>query len=173
MKFDRQQRFQSRRRHPTLDAARVAQGVFYGSGYLALQSGILAHATNTPFWKVFLGAFAAVVTVFVLALIVAVRWVTKDDGIRPQLQLASLFLITAIAAIYFAIVGWFVRAVEIPLDRFQVTDFLGTLIVGGTLFLLSIPFTLLLGDSLLALAAWIVWLPPAQAWLRRMRKSRR
>jgi uncharacterized membrane protein YfcA len=56
------------------------------------------------------------------------------------------------------------------MERLNLGAWIGILMGSFCLLLFSAPFVLVLGDSLLSLAAWLVWRPAVQRWLRRLRQ---
>jgi hypothetical protein len=60
-----------------------------------------------------------------------------------------------------------------PIGRLNIGPWATVFISSGVVLLISVPFVLLLGDGLLALAAWFVWRPTVQRALRRLRRTAR
>lgn len=134
-----------------------------------LVSKLVSQTTEASFALTLLAVLTTVFILFVLALLLAVRWAMGEERRRFQVQLGSLFLLTAIFAAYFAVVRWFAHIGNTPIDQLNLGAWAAIFIYSGFLFLMSVPFVLLLGDGLLALAAWLVWRPMVQKALRRLR----
>jgi hypothetical protein len=154
-------------RPPFPSVGRLLQGFLLGGGYLALVSATLAGTTGASYLAVLSVVFATALTLFALTLAVVLRWSLRDRPGRFQLELASLFTVMAIVAVYLAAVRWLVQNMATGQERVYPESWVAILIQTLVVSLLSIPFVLLLGDSILALAAWLVWRPWVQAVLRR------
>lgn len=148
----------------------LLRGVFLGGGYVVLVSLMFCQRSGTPFLLSLLAVLITVIMLFVLGLLLAVRWAMGEDRRRFQVQLGSLFLLTAIFAAYFAVVRWLAHIGGPPIGRLNIGAWAAIFIYSGVLILISVPFVLLLGDGLLSLAAWLVWRPRVQRAIRRLRK---
>lgn len=146
---------------------RLLRGFCLGGGYLALVSGTLAAMAHAPYLVTLLVVLATAVALFMLSLAVALRWSLRVQQGRFQLELASIFLLVAIVSVYLAAVRWLISGAAIDPGRLNPLSWADILFRILLLSLLAAPFVLLLGDSILALAAWLVWRPWVQAVLRR------
>jgi hypothetical protein len=151
----------------------LLRGLFLGGGYVVLVSLIVSQTSETSFTLTLAAVLTTITMLFVLALLLAVRWSMGEERRRFQVQLGSLFVLTAVFASYFAIVRWFAHIGSTPIGRLNIGAWVAIFIYSGVLLLISVPFVLLLGDGLLALAAWLVWRPSVQRVLRRMRRKAR
>jgi hypothetical protein len=88
------------------------------------------------------------------------------------LELGSLFTLMAIVAVYLAALRWLLQSLGSGQERWYRETWGAVLVQAFVLSVLSMPFVLLLGDSILALAAWFVWRPWVQARLRRWLRER-
>ncbi|MCO6459189.1 MAG: hypothetical protein J5I93_28100 [Pirellulaceae bacterium] len=131
--------------------------------YLVLLAGMISGMSEIWFgWSLLLVVTASVLT-FVVGLALAVRWATRHsegEAIRPQLSIAALLFLTGLAALYCALV----RLVMFQAVQPTAGVWIGALIYSAVLLLLGIPFVLLLGDVLLAGAAWLVH----RVWFQRL-----
>lgn len=160
----------SRRSFPAL---RLLRGVFFGGGYVVLVSLLVSETSGTSFALTLLAVLTTVTMLFVLGVLLAVRWAMGEERRRPQVQLSSLFLLTAVFAGYFAVVRWLAHIGSTPIGRLNIGAWTAIFICSGGLILISVPYVLLLGDGLLALAVWLVWRPRMQRALRRLRRRAR
>jgi len=145
------------------------RGILLGGGYVVLVSKLVSQASESSFVLTLFAVLTTVIMLFVLALLLAVRWAMGEERRRFQVQLGSLFLVTAIFAAYFAIVRWFAHIGNTPIDQLNLGAWAAIFIYSGVLTLMSVPFVVLLGEGLLALAAWLVWRPTVQKALQRLR----
>ena len=159
-------------RHPFPSVERLLRGFCLGGGYLALVSGVFAAIAGAPYFVTLFVVLATAVTLLILSLMVALRWSLRANRGRFQLELASIFLLVAIVAVYLAALRWLMNAAALDSGRLKPISWADILVRMLFLSLISAPFVLMLGDSILALAAWFVWRPRVQAVLRRwFRKS--
>jgi hypothetical protein len=154
-------------------ARSLLRGLLLGGGYVVLVSLIISETSETSFALTLLAVLTTVTLLFVLALLLAVRWAMGEERRRFQVQLGSLFVLTAVFAGYFAIVRWLAHIGSTPIGRLNIGAWAAIFIYSGVLLVMSVPFVLLLGDGLLALAAWLVWRPRVQRALQRLRKAAR
>jgi hypothetical protein len=138
-----------------------------------LVSLTVSQTSETSFALTLLAVLTTVTMLFVLALLLAVRWAAGEERRRFQVQLGSLFVLTAVFAGHFAIVRWLAHIGSTPIGRLHIGAWAAIFVYSGVLLLISVPFVLILGDGLLALAAWLVWRPSVQRALRRMRRKAR
>lgn len=145
-----------------------------GSAYLALVAGMFSGITGTPFVPVLLAVLAGAVFCTGLSLGLIARWAVRGGGRRGQFSLATMLLVTTLAAIYFGVVRWLVvNSRPSMVDGSHGLAEFG--IIGAVcLFLavLSIPFLLTMADSLVWLAVWIVERPAVRRWLSGRRPSK-
>lgn len=139
--------------------SRLLRGFCVGGGPLVLLTLVLSRI-HGYLWATAV-ILTAALTIFALALIVAVRWVA---GRVWQIDLASVFFAITLIAAYLGVARWLVSA-----DKH---------VTAGLLLMLSLlamasPFVVLLGDNLLALAAWAIWRPGTQHWLNCLRPRRK
>lgn len=145
------------------------RGILLGGGYVALASKLVSQTSESSFVLTLFAVLTTVIMLFVLALLLAVRWAMGEERRQFQVQLGSLFLVMTLFAAYFAIVRWLAHIGNTPIDQLNLGAWAAIFIYGGILTLMSVPFVLLLGEGLLALAAWLVWRPTMQRALRQLR----
>ena len=141
-----------------------------GLAYLGLVALVLSGLTGRPVWLILLGLVFGAFFSGAVALVWLVRWALRQESRVGQFSIASLLLVTALAAAFFGAVRWLVTSVEgrqIP-GRFSAV-YVATLCV----FLagLGIPVVLYLMEAFVWLAAWLVWRPTVQRWLKRKRRG--
>lgn len=143
------------------------QGLFY----LAVVAAILSGLTRQDFWRVWVAASLAALFTTAVLLAWSVRWALREEGRPWQFSLASLVLITALAAAYFGAIRWLVvnsrpRPYISPLAQFVEVG-----LVCLFLALVSIPCLARMAESLVWLAAWLVRRRPVQKLLARSRRA--
>lgn len=139
------------------------------AGYFFMLAAILSVFTDTPLlWNLVL-IFTAAMTVFLAGLALAVRWAARGEQERPQFSLGTILFITSLAAIYFGVA----RSIGMGTRVETWVGWMGVFLYSGILLVLACPATLLMGDLLLGLAAWLVHRPAVQRWLRRWSRARR
>jgi hypothetical protein len=148
----------------------LIRGFGFGGLYLAFLSVFIAELTGASYGVSLATVSATAITLFALSLVLAARWALRPSLRGCQLELGSLFLLTAILAVYLAAIRGLLAAAAVPMERLNLGAWIGILMGSFCLLLFSAPFILVLGDSLLSLAAWLVWRPAVQRWLRRLRQ---
>jgi hypothetical protein len=146
---------------------RLLRGFVVGGGYLALVAATLAGVTEQPYLPCLGMVLLTGLTLFVLALMLAGRWAFREQGGRWQLDLASAFLLVTMVAICLAAMRWLAQNTWLRGTSWSLESWTQTTIWSACLLVLCVPFVLLLGDAILALAAWFVWRPCVRACLRR------
>jgi hypothetical protein len=146
-----------------------------GLGYLALVAHISSSVTEVDFLPMFLAIVAGAAACTTLA----ITWLTcsalREDARAGQFGLGSLFFLTTFAAIYFGLIRWLVvhsrhAVVRGPIDVWQ--QYLAIGLVCVFLSVLAVPFLVIMADSLVWLAVWIVRRPKVRRWLQRWRSWR-
>lgn len=140
--------------------------------YVLLLSIVTAAMTKTSWLFALLVLMSALLATFLAILFLLVQW-AEHEGKGLQVRLSSLLCVIFLLAIYLGLVRWFVVSAvpaNIPSTSVWVAVFLGM----GMLAVMSLPFLLMLGDTLLAMAVWLVKQPLVKYWLRarRAKKSR-
>ncbi|NQU21022.1 MAG: hypothetical protein HQ567_07035 [Candidatus Nealsonbacteria bacterium] len=146
-----------------------------GVGYLALVAVGVTAATEHHFLIVFVGVVLGAVFCSGLALLWLTLWALRDDGRVGQFGLGSLFFLTGFVSIYFAMVRWLVVSLQQNWAS-QGSAIELFLVVSGICLLLSllaIPFVLLMTESLIWFAVWLVHRPVVRRWLRARRNPGR
>lgn len=156
---------------PKVPTGRRAIWGAVGAAYLTVVAAIVSELTETPFWLTFLGLMATVLALFVCGLVVAVRWALGEDGRQWQIQLGQLFLLVAMAAILLAALRWFIVAAHIHMNDVDAAEWFGIALQTALIVLVTAPLALHFFDVLLGIAAWFVWLPAVQKWLRDRRHN--
>jgi hypothetical protein len=146
---------------------RLLSGFGTGGGYLTLMAAAMAGATERPYLPCLAMVLITGLSLFSLTLMLAVRWALRQSGRRMQLELASVFLLVTIAAVCLAAMRWLMQNTYDAPEAWDWATWIHVGIVTAVLLLLCAPSVLLLGDSILALAAWFVWRPWVRACLRR------
>lgn len=141
----------------------------WSTGYFLMLSAVIAGFTETSLLLNLVLVVLAAVTVFLVGLALAVRWAVRAEQQRPQFSLGTVLFVTTLAAIYFGVT----RLLGGGMRAESWGGWIGAFIYSGLLLLLACPATLWLGDSVLALAAWIVNRPSVQRWIARRRTKRR
>jgi hypothetical protein len=101
-----------------------------------------------------------------IVLVWATSWAIRKDARRNQFSIVTLLFLTLIAAIYLGAIRWLA---DLAGDGLQAGDatFLAAAAICLVLTALSAPFLLLIMESLVWFAAWLVRRPWVQGWLRR------
>ena len=143
--------------------------------YLAMVAVGVTAATGHHFLIVFVGVVLGAVFCSGLALFWMTLWALRDDDRPGQFGLGSLFFLTGFVSIYFATVRWLVVAGQRNWASEENTTglFLTISAICLVLLAITIPFVLLLTESLIWFAVWIVHRPAVRRWLRQRRKSGR
>lgn len=148
------------------------QRLVFGMAYLAAVAGGFSGAARVPYLWMLLAVLVGTVFCTTLALVWLTRSALRGDGRKGQFGLASLFLLTTFAAVYFgAVRSVVVSSVPLPAGRSSHAPGVFVL-VGAICFVLAalaIPFVVAMADSLVWFAVWIVRRPSVRRWLRERR----
>jgi len=122
--------------------------------YLAMISGVLAELTGVGFVLVFAAVMAGIVFTGTATLAWATAWALRDNARQSQISILTMLFLTLLAAVYLGAIRWLTDAAG---DRIGGgASFVAVAAIGGFLTLLSLPFVILLMESLVWFAVWLV-----------------
>lgn len=151
--------------HSYSSTGQLAIRFFTGMSYLCLVAGLIAFTTQYSFFY----ALLVVVALALLAIVPAALWMQLPSDQRRQFRLNWLFLLPILPAAYLAAVRWVCVGAGLQLDALPAEAWLFALLAVIPVCVLSYPFLVFLGESLMWLAVWIVRRRSVQTWLARRR----
>lgn len=149
---------------PVTTARRVvhfAAGVFY----LLVLAIFAWGATQQPFWKVLLATVLIMLACTGLAVGALARWAFRDDRRPGQFGIGSMLLGTVFFGVYLGVVRWLYVHQTSPPSGSSFGQFVIIAALCVLPAILSVPFMLLLADSLVWAAVWLVRRKAVQRWL--------
>ena len=135
---------------------RLALRFAVGLIYICFLAAVVDMGTSYSFWHALAMIFVAACTLLVIVLVLAVRAATAQAGRAWQVNVSTLLLITACAAIYFGLMQWLLRGSGVDPTGLSVWNWVNLFIGSGIILVLSIPYLFFLIEGLVWLAAWLV-----------------
>jgi hypothetical protein len=144
----------------------ISQFVWASLVYLLLVCPILSILTDCHPLLVFLAVMAGVVFTATVILVWVTSWAMRTDSRRNQFSILTLLFLTLLAAIYLGAIRWIA---DLSGDRLGAggQTFLAAAVLCVILTLISLPFLVLVMESLVWFAAWLVRRPWVQRRIRR------
>jgi hypothetical protein len=152
---------------PRQRSAQLIRQFIGGMVYLAFISGVLTGVTEGNFFVVFAAVITGVVFTGTAILVWATSWAIRKESRRGQFSIATMMFLTFLAALYLGVIRLIANQIDLP--RNEEPTFLIAAVACVMLTVFSAPFLLLLMESLVWFAAWLVRRPWMQARIRRYR----
>lgn len=134
--------------------------------YLAVVCPILSVLTDCHIFLVFLAVMAGVVFTGTVILVWITSWAMRKDSRGNQFSILTLLFLTLLVATYLGAIRWLADLAGDELGAGEHT-FLAAAAICVILTLISLPFMVLIMESLVWFAAWLVRRPWVQQWIRR------
>lgn len=136
---------------PILRSMRFALGCLY----ILWLGAVLAGATETSIAAGVVASAALFAATFLVLMVIAVRWAEATPG-RRQFRISSLMLWMALAGAYLGVVRWVLVQTGLAEQAWTLRGVASTALGALSAVVLSLPVWLLLAESLMWFAAWLV-----------------
>ena len=150
----------------TKSRSRLAWQLAVGIFYLGIVSTLLAEFTNGSFWIVFAAVVSGAVFTGTVILTWATLWALRQDTRKNQFSIQTLLFLMTVSAVYLGVVR---LLADLGGDRLGAgsASLLSIAVFCLVLTVLSLPVMVLIMESLVWFAAWLVRRPWVQAMLGR------
>lgn len=143
------------------------RNVALACGYLFSLAVMVSFATGRNFWAVLAALLATALVMSIIALLLVAQRAIDSGG--RQFGLASVFVGVVGVAVFLGLMRWLLKSAE--LARYSPTEMwivAAMASVPGLFF--TLPFVLLMSETLIWTAVRLVKLPRVRAWLKQRRE---
>lgn len=151
--------------------SRLAWQLAVGIFYLAMVSTLLAKFTDGSFWIVFAAVVSGAVFTGTVILTWATLWALRQDTRKNQVSIQTLLFLMTVVGAYLGVVR---LLADLGGDRLGAgsASLLSVAVFCLVLTVLSLPVMVLIMESLVWFAAWLVRGPWIQRWLKTAHSTR-